>query len=245
MSSAERGRFCGKCNKVVRDFTNTSDEELIKIFSDQQSKMCGRFLSSQVKKGNYQESFWEFTKRTRIRKFAASFVSLLGLKLFSIAHAEAQTTELKNPSTSDLKKAGIEVQKNFSNDSSQLQISGTLRDSKTHEGIPFATIVIIEKGKQIAVAESDNNGHFIFNIPKGNFISGEFDISVAYLGYDRMMIEKIPIRNFNYLLQLDLQMRESSMMMGEIILSSDRLVNPENTSTGKTFHRDELKHLPW
>src|SRR6266446_4503296 len=205
MSCAEHGRFCAKCNKVVRDFTNTSDDELLKIFSGQHSKMCGRFLSSQVYQKNKRKNFWEFVKGSQLRKFAASFISLLGLKLFSVAHADAQIIELKNLSVSDLKKAGIEVQKNFRSDSSQLQISGTLRDSKTHEGIPFASIVVMESGKQMAVAQSDDEGKFIFNIPKGNFVYREFDISVSYLGYDQLVIKEIPIRNSNYLLKLDLQ----------------------------------------
>lgn len=242
MSCAERGKFCSKCNKVVRDFTNTSDEELAKIFSSEQSRMCGKFLSSQLYQKIKRKNFWELVKGSQLRKFAASFVSLLGLKLFSAPHADAQTIELKNPSVNDLKNAGIEMQKNLSNDSTQLQISGTLRDSKTHEGIPFAPIVIMENGKEIAYAQSDEDGNFSLKILKQNLISSDFDIIIQYLGYDKLMIKNVPLINSDYVMDLKMQEGKQTFPIMGVIVS--RLVDPYNTSTGATYSRDELKHLP-
>ncbi len=47
MSIDEQGRFCSVCSKTVRDFTHTSDDELIdELRSDQ--NVCGRFSSYQL-----------------------------------------------------------------------------------------------------------------------------------------------------------------------------------------------------
>ncbi len=52
MSSVEKGRFCGVCNKVVVDFTKYTDEQLFDYFSNRKSSstgnLCGRFAAEKV-----------------------------------------------------------------------------------------------------------------------------------------------------------------------------------------------------
>lgn len=49
MTSTEKGRFCAVCSKVVRDFSDCSDEE---IYDDLKSNpnICGRFTDKQINK---------------------------------------------------------------------------------------------------------------------------------------------------------------------------------------------------
>lgn len=49
MQPEQRGAFCNACSKVVIDFTQMSDEELIQYFeSKKDERICGRFKSSQL-----------------------------------------------------------------------------------------------------------------------------------------------------------------------------------------------------
>ena len=49
MSPNGNGRHCAACEKVVVDFTNMKDEEIIQFFHrPKEEKVCGRFNSTQV-----------------------------------------------------------------------------------------------------------------------------------------------------------------------------------------------------
>ena len=49
MDSQEKGRFCGSCQKLVIDFTQMSDTEIINYFKEYKSQnTCGHFKKSQV-----------------------------------------------------------------------------------------------------------------------------------------------------------------------------------------------------
>ncbi len=50
MPSAGDGNYCGKCDKIVIDFTSYSDEELHHYFVEKkEQRICGHFKKSQVK----------------------------------------------------------------------------------------------------------------------------------------------------------------------------------------------------
>jgi TonB-dependent SusC/RagA subfamily outer membrane receptor len=48
MTPDEKGRFCSVCSKTVRDFTDASDDEMIRAFSDPSEDICGNFRESQL-----------------------------------------------------------------------------------------------------------------------------------------------------------------------------------------------------
>lgn len=48
MTPNEQGRFCSVCSKTVRDFTDASDDEMIRAFSDPSEDICGNFRGSQL-----------------------------------------------------------------------------------------------------------------------------------------------------------------------------------------------------
>lgn len=69
------GNFCGKCDKIVIDFTKYSDEELVNYFSGKKEKnICGHFKKSQVKlpKLKFRQS-----------RFLAALMMVFGSLLFS------------------------------------------------------------------------------------------------------------------------------------------------------------------
>jgi hypothetical protein len=48
MSAAEKGRFCGSCQKVVVDFTGMNDRGLANFFKKPVGNVCGRFQQDQL-----------------------------------------------------------------------------------------------------------------------------------------------------------------------------------------------------
>lgn len=48
MTSAQNGRLCSSCNKVVIDFTNLSDAEVLAVIQQSSAKLCGRFTDAQL-----------------------------------------------------------------------------------------------------------------------------------------------------------------------------------------------------
>jgi hypothetical protein len=50
MTQAEKGRFCGSCQKTVIDFSNMSDRQLAEFFKKPVGNTCGRFHQDQLER---------------------------------------------------------------------------------------------------------------------------------------------------------------------------------------------------
>lgn len=50
MTQAEKGKFCGSCQKTVVDFTNMSDRQLAEFFKKPSGSVCGRFQQDQLER---------------------------------------------------------------------------------------------------------------------------------------------------------------------------------------------------
>lgn len=69
MTQADKGRFCGSCQKTVIDFTGMSDRQLIAFFKKPPSSVCGRVYNDQLhrdivipgKRIPWMKYFFQFT----------------------------------------------------------------------------------------------------------------------------------------------------------------------------------------
>lgn len=69
LSEVEKGKYCNACHKVVMDFTNMSDRELVSFFIKTSGSVCGRFQDHQLnrdieiprKKIPWFKYFFQFT----------------------------------------------------------------------------------------------------------------------------------------------------------------------------------------
>lgn len=50
MTSVEKGKFCGQCQKQVYDFSTLSDAELIRFFEKRSAPICGRLHQDQLQR---------------------------------------------------------------------------------------------------------------------------------------------------------------------------------------------------
>ncbi|MFD2284746.1 TonB-dependent receptor [Pedobacter petrophilus] len=79
----------------------------------------------------------------------------------------------------------------FAQTGNKAKITGTLKDAKTQETIPFATAVLIDKAtaKNVEIAQTDLNGAFVMaDLPKGNFT-----FKISFVGYQTMVRDNIAI----------------------------------------------------
>lgn len=144
MSVVEQGRKCEKCNRVLQDFSNKSDKEIIDIIRNT-GKICGRVNPSQLNRDIPME-FKTPRKPFFINRISPFLLSLGGLTLTQNAMAQ-------NPS---IVKTAIDK------DSSDYSIvKGVVTDK---EDRPISTVRISIKGST-AFTYSDDDGLFRLKIP--------------------------------------------------------------------------------
>ena len=114
MTPTQKGRHCASCEKEVTDYTQKTDEQLVKLLSNT-SKSCGRFKKSQINR----EVTLERKSSQALAPFAASL--LIPLSLLSSLNAKGSTTE--NNTEKTYKSIGIG------------RLSNTLKTQVTTKGI--------------------------------------------------------------------------------------------------------------
>lgn len=174
MQNAEQGRFCGQCAKTVLDFTQLSDEEIIKVMEQSNGKICGRFQKQQL---NREIPFIPITSilPKRLRWFS-------GLLLLGTAGTVmAQENTIKNATTQEaktIKQKNADENLKATKDSVKAVIRGSVTDKETGEQLPGLVSV---RGTTYAVL-TDENGNFALTIP--NVYDGRNVVLVLdYIGY--------------------------------------------------------------
>lgn len=108
MTQEQKGRFCSVCSKTVRDFTDTSDEEIVKTFSNSSEDICGKLYLSQINR-DLQYSYIN----SLFVKFAVGFILTTGgFVSVNAQHSEPKKDTVKHrnikgkvaPSSNGVKK---------------------------------------------------------------------------------------------------------------------------------------------
>lgn len=73
MTLEEKGRFCSVCSKTVRDFTASSDRQVLKAFSSAKDDICDRFNITQLNRNLLYSDI-----NSIFMKFAAGFMLTAG-----------------------------------------------------------------------------------------------------------------------------------------------------------------------
>jgi hypothetical protein len=87
MTPQENGRFCGKCERVIIDFTSITNNEILRMISESGGKkLCGHFNASQLQSsyGDYRDKVvalyrraYNLKRRTPLRFALLSFATVL------------------------------------------------------------------------------------------------------------------------------------------------------------------------
>ncbi len=216
MTPQEKGRHCNVCEKIVYDFTNKTDEQIVKTFEDN-GKLCGRFKTNQLNR----ELVLARKSKNSYRSIAASgLFAFLALNTFK-SKAQNETilpkTEITKPINHVKGKIATSVLK-------ERVISGTILD-ENNLPLPGANIVI--KGTSSGT-QTDFDGHFKLKVDEDSILI------ISFVGYETKEVIVSKINGINLSLTLDQD------IMGEIIITP--YCNSEYTPTPEEIAEEKRQY---
>ena len=161
-SQHEKGYHCDQCDKVLTDFRDKSNDEIIEAIKSNAGKTCGIFRRDQ-----YDFKVSQLTLPRIQQSVGLSLLGILGFLGPVVSSCETTSKE-----TAPIR------QNAFNKLKFPMHVTGTLRDEKTKEPIANAWLELQQNGKTIRKVYSDEEGHFDFTIQKGDLIKETFDLIV-------------------------------------------------------------------
>jgi outer membrane receptor protein involved in Fe transport len=119
------------------------------------------------------------------------------------------------------------------------KLSGRITDKETKEAIPFASIIILKDGVQKGGTSSDFEGNYEFYA----LVPGSYNVKVSFVGYAEKTIAGVVI-NFEKTTRLPIELSADVKMTEVVEIYAQKLIDPDNTSTGKTFSSKDIEKLP-
>lgn len=228
MTAQEQGRFCGKCEKVVVDFSEMSDQEIVDQIKKSSKGLCGRFYEDQLLRE--LDASVSFAKnplwRNRWSGIAAGLM-LIGSLNFHTAQAQKTFTTGKVAMVHSKDVAAIEsVEKQtipsqalksepaLSNqDSIKVKISGKIVCA-SGEGSMTGTDVSIGDHH----TKAGENGSFELWVPQSLF-SKDQELRAQMIGYKTVVVRLK--KGNSKAINKPIKMEVRPMIMG-LIATSDR-----------------------
>lgn len=118
-------------------------------------------------------------------------------------------------------------------------LQGTITDAETGEALPFANVVIENKGNQIAAGSADFDGKYSLRpIPPGTY-----DLLISYVGYTTQKIAGVIISS-DQLKRQDVKL-QPGIQIGEVQVISykEPLVEIDKGATGTKVGAEEIKSM--
>ena len=173
MTPTDKGKFCSVCTKEVFDFTQVTDEELVKRVHNNE-KICGRFKSSQINREMKLERKSGFS----LAPLAASFLLPFTLLASTKTNTNAKDSNLQGKSYSSLNISSLN---RTDDEKMQITTQGKIVDEN---GKPLVNVKISVKGtnkKEISGLKGDylirSVNDKILVIKKEGFISQEIKLN--------------------------------------------------------------------
>ncbi len=200
-TSTNDGRRCATCNKVVVDFVNKSDDEIVDYFTHKNEKVCGRIRTSQAKTSSNNVVLplinpgWRLLTASTLMLLAI----LLGTPSFGNSFTLKPDTEMVQLPVGQSRDASI-VNPDYT-------IKGIVKEA---DGIsPLAGVNIYLKGTTVGTV-SDANGQFEF--PQKLKVG---DILVfSFIGLERL--EYVVPNDVKEMIEISMVLDEA-IMMGELV----------------------------
>ncbi|MCC1483624.1 carboxypeptidase-like regulatory domain-containing protein [Winogradskyella immobilis] len=136
MTPRDKGRHCAACNKTVIDFTNQTDEEIVKTFKTK-GNLCGRFKNQQLNR----ELVLSRKEKNNYRSWAAS--GLFAFLAIGVQKSFAQIEPIKTEQIDSLKIPQVKGKPAQSILNEKI-ISGTV--TAASDGLPLPGVTVLVKG---------------------------------------------------------------------------------------------------
>lgn len=133
------------------------------------------------------------------------------------------------------------VSVSFAYAQSQGSIKGKMLDRETGEPLPFANVVVMKGGQQVAGAQTDFNGKF--TIPALN--PGTYDLIAKYVGYQDIRVNGVIVNGGQITFVPDLKAGQGvDLAEFEVIEYEVPLISKDQTSSGGTVTRENIAKMP-
>ncbi|WP_400192667.1 carboxypeptidase-like regulatory domain-containing protein [Hymenobacter sp. B81] len=136
MSPAAGGRHCAACQKVVIDFTQKTDAELLAFLRQRPGPTCGRFAAGQLNR-----PLQPAVTPAPWRSWLAAAVTLLGVRELAAENAQAQQPRAEQRQV-PMQAWPIEVERTAATSVGYSVIRGRVVDGSDSTGLPGATVLI-------------------------------------------------------------------------------------------------------
>lgn len=219
----ELHRHCNSCNRVLTDFSQMSDTELVLWLKHSKGKVCGQFDSRQLNK-NY------LLPATRSKpKYWLNALWLLPLSWFA-ADAKAQTTQeiLKSKPVVSVPNGNSQPEttelQSVSGDTLPAMLKGVVLDKETNEPLPFVAVYVqLPDGSRPIGTTTDMDGRYMLKLPP-NLRTASFTLVFTYVGYNRKEIQVSGFSATNSLntsvIEVKLDVAMHTMTIGIMITTS-------------------------
>lgn len=226
MTPKDKGRHCAACNKTVVDFTQQSDEQIIKSL-ESKGNLCGRFKTQQLDR----DIVFAHKEKNNYWSIAAS-----GLFAFmAIGNQNAYAQGEPKPVKADTLVRPMVKGKVATSVLDQQLIYGTVTDVDDKTPLPGVNILI--KGTNKGVT-SDFDGNYTIKVKKGDILI------YSYIGYKTHEI-KVGTTN-----QINVQFEYTDLeMLGEVVVGG--MVNYSRSCYGnevnetERFKKYKERHKNW
>jgi len=202
MESAEKGRHCGVCSKVVTDFTNMETPEIIRFLQNSKTEVCGHIKVKEITPSNSRQNFQFWFKRLlpKLKVGLAAVIPFLFFKNNMMAQIVEQPIMngglAYDPQPTDSRKINIKV-------------------VDRHEvPVPEATIFLEFENGAAVEWTTDKNGKASNEINLLSFIS-TVNIKIIANGFIDKELKDVPVRKKEQ--SLEIVMDEELLLLGNIV----------------------------
>ncbi len=206
MTATEKGKFCSVCTKEVFDFTSKTDEELVKILTENKNA-CGRLKKSQLNR----EVKLERKSGQSFAPFAASM--LLPLTLFS------NNPNSENTSISEKLMVSMGIGR-FSNTNLRLSVftKGIVRDEN---GNPLKNVKITSNETEAQTWTNRKGEYEIYTLDKEILTFTKENYETQIIRLRKNAVENV---------FMDSGVRTQSFIVGKIAASPEKKIEEKATA---------------
>lgn len=216
MTNNENGYHCSNCDKVLTDFREKTNDEIVQLIQSYPGKVCGVFHPNQF---DYK------TTRFSVPAFSSGIgISLLGILGF--LGPVLTSCETHSQDSEPIR------QKAFNTLKFPMHIKGTLRDEKTQNPLPHALLQIRQNGTTILSAYADEKGVFDLLLHKEDLVSEQFDLVYSASGHVADTLKQAAVTKFAKNQRLSLTLKAEAGNCVKSVEINDRIVNGEPTVEG-------------
>ncbi len=120
-------------------------------------------------------------------------------------------------------------------------LKGKVLDKDTKEPIPFANIILENKGSQVGGATSDFDGNYMIK----PITPGKYDLKATFVGYKTVLIQGIIIGGDQIrFYDIELTSTAETLDVVEIIDYKVPLIDKDATASGATITAEEISKMP-